>query len=208
MSSRWPRLAATMAAKLAVPTSSSSYQPRCAARARRFADAVLVADRLPPFIQGPVLYFRTPVGRAESSRLIHGRKRTVTVHLHPVHVVAELRHPPLVNLCQLIDRGGQPVGCSTNGSPRHQAYHRPQGGRALQRGQPLDPAAVAGPPGRDIAGAPFLRRGPRDDLGPVRAIAAVGLEHAIRVTPAPHVGEHRHITGPGEPGRALRLGST
>ncbi len=88
---------------------------------------------------------------------------------------------------------------------RHHTHHGTQRGRLLKRGQPLDPGAIAAPIGRHVAGAPVLRRHPRDDVGPVLAVVAVRLERAVGVAAATDIGMDRYVARLGEGGVAPRL---
>jgi len=90
------------------------------------ADAVLVAKRLPPLVEGAVPQLLTPVRRDEPGR-IHRRQRAVAVHGHPVDIVTELRHPAIDEPVPVdVHRAGQPGrDLHERIAGGHQAHHRP-----------------------------------------------------------------------------------
>ena len=172
----------------------------------QLADAVLVADWLPPLVQRGVPDFLPPVGRDEPGRLVHRQQRPVRVDRHPVRVPGVLDGPPVGHPepvhAHRVRHPGRPL--HERVARRDQADHGLEGGGPVQCGQPLDPPRVAASVRDHLAVAPVLGRDPVDDVGPVRPVVAVRHEAAVGVAAAAHVHQDVGVPAPRErlgPGR-------
>ena len=176
-----------IAAKFAgVPISSSSYQPEMWSTGTLYlGDPVLVAQGLPPLVEGLMAAFLAPRLGAKAGGLIELDKRAVPVDRHPV------------------DRLGVLQGASV-GHPVPMDVHRTrQAGRVLHErvdgvtrtiiaastGAGAAPSATGSAPGSfrrrwRPSHRTSLGRGPLDDIDTVDAVVAVGRELPVGVATA------------------------